>query len=60
MCLLFGGYLIEVDDTNEYSFIQGYLNEHGQGEGSCFFQKNIIYTGNLIAGFRLFMTLFRN
>nr|XP_011421928.2 perlucin-like protein [Crassostrea gigas] len=33
MCLLFGGYLIEVDDTNEYSFIQGYLNEHGQGEG---------------------------
>lgn len=52
MCLLFGGYLIEVDDTNEYSFIQGYLNEHGQ-EGSCFFQ-------NLIAGFRLFMTLFRN
>lgn len=38
MCLLFGGYLIEVDDTNEYSFIQGYLNEHGQ-EGSCFFSK---------------------
>lgn len=39
MCLLFGGYLIEVDDTNEYSFIQGYLNEHGQEEGSCFFSK---------------------
>lgn len=39
MCLLFGGYLIEVDDTNEYSFIQGYLNEHGQGEGSCFIKR---------------------
>lgn len=36
MCLLFDGYLIEVDDMNEYSFIQAYLNEHGQEEGICF------------------------
>ena len=33
MCLMFGGSLIEVDDNEEYSFIQGYLNEHGQEEG---------------------------
>ncbi|XP_061186915.1 C-type lectin domain family 7 member A-like [Saccostrea echinata] len=33
MCILFDGSLIEVDSPEEYTFIQGYLNEHGQQEG---------------------------